>query len=247
MQGHTVVPLPRELLYKKDLKKFLEKEQPDYIFHLASYGNKYDQTDENLIIKANINALINLLNASKNIPYKAFINFSSSSTLLEYETFYSATKGAGERLVKAHVFKYDKPIVTVRPFSVYGSGDDPKHFIPVAIKAFKENLELKVSPGEHDWIHISDLISGVWVVTQNILRLKGQAINVGTGRATLNYGIVSILRDIFDKSGNIKKIESMRSYDNENWVADIKVLKSLGWYPKMDLQEGLERLVYGNN
>ena len=218
----------------------------DYYFLLAAYGNKYNQINEDEMIKANVLLLWNLLKASKNIPYKAFINFSSSSTLLEYETFYSATKGAGERLVKAFVNKYDKPVVTVRPYSVYGPGDDLKHFIPVAIQAFKEDLELNVAPGEHDWIYIDDLVSGVLKVAENAKKLKGECVNIGKGLSQSNYGVISILQDIFQKHGKIKRVGQMREYDTRNWASDNTIIKSLGWKPEIDLEEGLERCVYGN-
>lgn len=246
--GHQVVELKWEQLYKDpSLQRFVKEVNPDYIYHLAAYGNKYDQQDEWKILKANVQALFKLLQATKNIDYRAFINFSSSSTLLKYETFYSATKGAGERIVDAFVNKYGKNVVTVRPYSVYGPDDDPKHFIPVAIKAFKEDLELKVALGEHDWIYIDDFIDGLLKVAKNIEKLKGRCVNIGTGVSSSNYAIISILRDIFQRRGKVHRAGKLREYDNQNWVADNKVLKSLGWKPEIDLEEGLERLVYGGS
>ena len=233
---HKVLPLPRD---------WEEIPECNYIIHLAAYGNKYNQINEDKMIKANVLLLWNLLKASKNIPYKAFINFSSSSTLLEYETFYSATKGAGERLVKAFVNKYDKPVVTVRPASIYGPNDHPDHFIPSIIKAFKENLEYSVAPGWHDWLHVEDLISGVIKVAENADKLKGQCVNISSGISVSNYTILNILQDIFLKKGKIKRVGQMREYDTDKWEVDNRLLKSLGWKPKINLEEGLERLVYG--
>jgi nucleoside-diphosphate-sugar epimerase len=243
-----VVALPRELLFKpKELKRFLEVENPDYIFHLAAYGNMYVQTDERQTIESNIIGLFNLLEASKKINYKGLINFSSSSTLLPYETFYSATKGAGERIVEAFVNKYQKPVVTVRPYSVYGPGDNPNHFIPTAIKAFRTDLELKLSPGFHDWIHVSDLVTAVLIVIKNIEQLYGVEVNIGTGISTSNHAVISILRDFFGKPGKVIKVGELRAYDNENWVAKPDKLRQLGWEAEIDLEEGLEKLIYENN
>ena len=233
--GHSVQTLPRDW---KEISNF------DWLFNLGAYGNKYNQNNVKEMIGANILGLWKLLEASKDIPYRAFINFSSSSTLLDYETFYSATKGSGERLVKAFVNKYDKPVVTVRPYSVYGPNDDPKHFIPTAIKAFKEDLELKVAPGEHDWIHVSDIVLGVIKVSENAKKLKGECVNIGTGLSQSNYAVISILQDLFQKHGKIKRVGQMRKYDTRDWVSDNTIIKSLGWKPEIDLEEGLERLVY---
>ena len=233
--GHSIYELPRDFT---SVGKF------DYLFHTAAYGNKYHHDNDSEVIKTNINLLWKLLKLTENAPYKAFINFSSSSTLLNYETMYSATKGSGERIVKAYVNKYKKPVVTVRPYSVYGPNDDPKHFIPVAIKAFKEDLPLNVAPGEHDWIYIDDLLSGVMKVANNAEKLSGQCVNIGTGLSQSNYAVVSILQSIFQKHGNVKRVGQMREYDNKDWVSDNSILTSLGWSPEIELEEGLERLVY---
>ena len=81
--GYQVRAITREELYSKAMISIADTYQPDYIFHLAAYGNKYDQTDDWEIIGANIMTTLNLLYTTKGIPYKAFINTGSSS---EYGT-----------------------------------------------------------------------------------------------------------------------------------------------------------------
>lgn len=246
-QGHQVLGLSRDLLFTPvKLRKYIEEIQPDYIIHLATYGNMYTQADDLQTVQSNIIGTFNLLRASNKLPYKGFINVSSSSTLLPYETFYSATKSACEKLVRAFVNKYGKPIATVRPYSVYGAGDNPNHFIPTALRAFKEDKELSLSHGYHDWIYIDDLVSGILTVIKNIEALKGKEVNIGTGQSYSNSAVISYLREIFGKPGNVLHVDSLRPYDSENWVADVSVLRKLGWEPETDLNDGLERLVYGN-
>ena len=237
--------LPWELLYNFDkLRNFICEIKPEMIFHLASWGNKYDQQNEKKIFEANLKGTFNLLEASKSVKYKALINFSSSSTLLPYETFYSATKGGAERLCSAFVNKYKKPVVSVRPASIYGKGDHPEHFIPSIIKAFKEKLEYSVAPGFHDWLWVEDLVAGVIKVAENAEKLKGQSINISSGISSSNYTILAILQDIFQTHGYIKRIGQIREYDTDRWEVDNTILKSLGWRPQIDLEEGLEKLVY---
>mgnify|MGYP001614280744 CR=1 FL=1 len=47
------------------------------------------------------------------------------------------------------------------------------------------------------------------------------------------------------KPGRIKRVEQMRDYDTQMWVADNSLLKELGWKKKFSLEEGLERCIYG--
>lgn len=260
-QGYEVVALPRNLLYQsKELAVWIDQLKPELIYHLAAYGNKYDQRDQRTIIKANIMALSNLLLASKNTHYSAFINFGSSSEYgrkdrpmretdsLDGESFYAVTKAAGTMLAKAFAHRYQKPIVTVRPFSVYGLSDDPRKFIPTAVSAFRDNTPLQLAPGVHDWIYLLDFLDGLTVVTKHAAQLRGQAVNIGSGTQTSNHAIVSMLRRISGKPGVVKQTARMRDYDtSESWVADITLLKSLGWKPKTEIEDGLTRMYYGNN
>lgn len=235
----------------------LKQLKPDWIFHLAAYGNKYHQTEDWEIINANIIGTLNLLYASKDINYKAFINCGSSSEYgikhkpmketdsLDTDTFYGATKSSATMLCRAFAKKYNKPVVTIRPFSVYGAGDDPNKFISTAIRSFKSGEEMKLSPGVHDWIEVSDFISGVITVAKNAHKLKGQAVNIGTGLQYSNHAVVAILKELFAKPGQVHPTHRLRDYDtSECWVADSTLLKSLGWEAKYTLEKGLQKLIY---
>lgn len=262
-QGHTVTVLPHKVLYQpKNLKDQCLRLNPEYIVHLASYGNKYNQQDAEAIIKGNMGITLNLLFATLKVPYKAFINTGSSSEYgfkkmpmketdsLDTTTFYGASKASSTMLCRAFALRYHKPVVTARPFSVYGVGDDPKHFIPTAIKAFKEGSTLNLAPGVHDWINVKDYIQGVLILCNNASFLSGRAVNIGTGIQTSNYEIAGILRDVTGRPGKIKRIDRIREYDSESWVADNSLLKSLGWRQKYNLEEDLEymwtKAFYGN-
>ena len=247
--GHQVLPLPRKW---DSLPEF------DCLIHLAAYGNKYNQEDEQEMFDSNILLLWKLLQETKNMKYKAFINTATSSIYgekhkpmvesdsLDSDRFYGVTKACGSLLVRAFAKKYDKPAVTVVPFSVYGPNDDPKHFIPVAVNAFKNNKEFKLAPGMHDWIYIEDYIQGVFKLIEKAELLKGMMVNIGTGKQFSNLEVIAILRQLFSKPGKIKKVEQMRDYDTQMWVADNSLLKELGWRQQFSLEEGLERCVYGN-
>lgn len=249
--------IPHSYLHKfTNLKKIISDYSPNYIFHLAAYGNKYHQDDDQNIIRANIIGTVNLLFASKNTPYQAFINTGSSSEYgfkskpmsesdsLETDTFYGVSKASTTLICRAFAKKYSKPIITTRPFSVYGPGDDPNKFIPVAIKAFQNNTDLRLSRGVHDWIYIDDYISGVLKVLENAQQLAGKAVNIGTGIQSTNHQVIETLAKIFAKKIKIIEIDKIRIYDTDiYWVANNSLLKSLGWVPKYFLKEGLSKTI----
>jgi nucleoside-diphosphate-sugar epimerase len=217
--------------------------EADYIFYLASYGNHFNQKDKFETVKANILDLVELLRTTKDINYKAFIHISTSSVTLPIQTLYSDTKAVAEVLCKRYVRKYKKPIVSIRPSSVYGPGEAEFRFIPTIIKNLGKSMPF--TEGMHDWIYIDDFIEGTLQVVDHIQKLSGKSIPIGTGKQTSNSKVVESLIDISDSSIDLIKSKSVeRPYDTKNWVADTTIMRSLGFEPKYSLREGL-RKTYG--
>ena len=218
--GHQVIPITQELLYDpKGLQIFFNKEKPDYIFHLAAYGNHSNQEDVPMTIFSNIIGTFNMLSASADIDYKTFINFSSSSVALDTFTYYAAAKVGAEALCRAFVDQKKKPILIVRPFSVYGEGEADFRFIPTICKSLILTEEITLSPNPvHDWIYVEDFID---LLLANIDETG--LVNIGTGIATSNKEIVEKLVRISNKSTRIKTIVSLRSYDNNHWKCPDKL------------------------
>ena len=226
-----MAPIERRLLFDSNaLKIYLEKEKPDYIFHLAAYGNMSNQKDEQEIFNTNVIGTWNMLMASKSIDYKKFINFSTSSVLLSYETFYSASKAASERLANAFL-QQGKPILTVRPYSIYGEGEADFRFIPTAIKCLLKNQPLNLDPrAYHDWVHIDDFIGELWLMTKS--NRKG-VWPLGTGKKYSNEEVLRLLEKISGLKA-IRVITKLRSFDTTNWVSPQSTVRS-------DLEKGLRK------
>jgi nucleoside-diphosphate-sugar epimerase len=231
--------LPRKHLYgsSSDLETYLSVIEPDYIYHLAAYGNHYQQENEELTILANYFGTWNLLSASNKLPYKAFINVSSSSVLLPTETFYSATKAGAERLCRAFVQKYDKPIVTVRPYSVYGPDEAEHRFIPTVFRSCLLGEPMTLAPDAvHDWVYVEDFIKELLIAAGQAKRLKGKEIEIGTGIGTTNKRIVSNIESITGKKAKIIEHKQLRQFDTKDWVSKRRMLDNVL------MQDGLERI-----
>lgn len=216
-------------------------DKADYIFYLCSYGNHYHQKDEYQIVKANVIDYLRLLRLTKNIEYKGLIYFSTSSVILPVQTAYSDAKFIGEIIGKRFYKKFNKPIISIRPFSVFGSSEASFRFIPTIIKHLKSGEPMPLTAGNHDWIEVSDFIEAVVKIMENSQKLAGKSIAIGTGRQTSNHKVVEILEGISGKKLKIVETPNMRPYDNTNWVADTTMIKSLGWKQNYTLKEGLTK------
>jgi nucleoside-diphosphate-sugar epimerase len=241
-EGHDVRAIPRDYLHSYyELKYFLEEFKPDVIIHFAAYGNHSQQKGLEKIVDANIGATINLLQASKGVDYKAFINTSTSSVELKRQTFYSATKRGAEEICKAFSQEYNKPIVSIRPFSVYGPGEANFRFIPTVIRSAKYNGSFQLAPKpKHDWIYIQDFIDGIKAIIPETHKLMGKSIRIGTGTEYSNQEVVDIIESIHGSKLTYEITDKLRNYDCESWVADNTALKHLGWEQNHSLVQGLK-------
>jgi nucleoside-diphosphate-sugar epimerase len=240
---------------RKELARCLKQINPRYIIHLATFGNSSTQTDVDTIVSVNITGTCNLLQASLDIDYDAFINTGTSSEYGFYETpmkesdalkpesFYAATKTSATYLCRLFAKHYHKPIITIRPFSVYGPFEEPGRFIPTIIKNLIKNepIDIPQDTLRHDFIYIDDLVQLYEKILHNAKKFPGQVFNAGSGIEYTNDEVVKMLFTAIGKKTEIQKGKYLRrSWDTPHWVADMKHTTTLlQWKPKFSLSEGL--------
>ena len=227
--GHSLIRVPhRDMDYTVFTHPF------DWLFHLAAYGNHYHQTDNREMLLANIVNLADILNLTKEVDYKAFINFSTSSVTLPKLTMYAATKAGGEQLVKGYISTYNKPIINVRPYSIYGPGEAGFRFIPTVFRSCMYQTNMILTPNAvHDWVYIEDFIDAL------LLQLEKPnpiTVEIGTGVKTSNLDIVREIELITGNKCKYTLSPVLRPYDSPDWVCRNP---PENWKPKHSLQEGL--------
>jgi nucleoside-diphosphate-sugar epimerase len=253
--NYKIQRVTQDLLYSpKDLNEFFRTVRPSFIIHAAAYGNMSNQKDEAMTVMANLIGTFNILKESLAIPYRGLLNFSSSSVygqkdkpmaeldLLVPETMYGASKAGAEHLAYAFAKQHDKPIVSIRPFSVYGEGEADFRFIPTAIRNILTNKAFPLDEqAKHDWIHVEDFTKGVLLVMDNIGRIPNRVINIGTGRQHTNKEVVDLLKQISGIQYLATPMLGLRPNDSQIWMSDNTQISNLGFVPQVMLKEGLER------
>lgn len=245
-----------DILNQANLKPIITKINPSIIFHLATYSSYRNQEDVNQIFDIAVLGTLNLLLASKDIPYKIFINTGSSSEygfkekpmkendLLEPVSFYAAAKSGQTLLCQTFSYQYKKPIVTIRPFSVYGPYEQKDRFISTITRSLINKKIINITGGKQrrDFIYIDDLVDLYLRTIGKGHKLSGKILNAGTGHEFTNDEVVSTL---FKVSGQKTKVEKgkfpKRMWDNPHWVANIETTKKLlNWKPKFSIEKGLK-------
>lgn len=236
------------------LTEAIFRHKPSYIFLLHAYGNHRNQIDETKSVMANYFATWNILKATEFLDYEALINFGSSSLYgiknapmneedsLAPDTFYAATKAGAVYLARAFAKQYDRPICSVMPFSIYGEGEAPHRLIPAVCRHLVTQETMSVTlPPMHDWVYVKDFIDGVMLAVANIGKLKGEMLNIGSGKATTNEEIIKRLEVISGKKLTMWITKDIHKYDSPQWRADIHKLSTFGWRQKTTLSMGLNK------
>ncbi len=216
-----VFPFKREWFTDPNLEGYIKSIDPHYIFHLAASGNlpghKEDDVD---VFTSNLGYLFNLLQAVKDLPLEGFINISTSSVLLPFQTTYSATKMGAEALCKSYADQYAIPAVSMRPFSLYGPGDHPGHLIPTLFNAALTDKPIKIAKDPmHDWTYVEDFVEVMIAYAKAGKAHQGKSVHVGSGRVNSNWMVLQDIEEITGKRIKINGEFPARAYDTDEWVA----------------------------
>jgi nucleoside-diphosphate-sugar epimerase len=237
-KGYKVGGIERSTFYDANLlTNAFKTYQPEIIIHAAAYGNLHEQTDAKKIFMANLAGTFNMLESSRDIPYKAFLNISSSSVTLPYETMYSATKAGAERLCSAYVSELGRPICSLRPYSLYGDGEASDRLLPTLVRASVQGgkpITLDPTP-VHDWIYVKDFVNAIVACGEHVDKFIGQTVEVGTGIGTSNVDMLRLVEEVTGKPIAYQVSDKkLRSYDTTEWVASVPIANPT------PLREGIE-------
>jgi len=243
---------------KDKIRKIVAKVAPVYIYHLAAYGNNHTQSDLYKMIDVNIISLVHLLTAAKQIPYELFVCLGSSSEygfkskpmrendLLEPASFYAATKAGATHICSVFARLYSKPIVVIRPFSVYGPYEEKSRLIPAVILSSLKNRAIPVTTGHEmrDFIYIKDLTDALLKINK-LKKLSGKAINIGSGKQYSTREIVMTIHKLMQSKSIINwGAYPSHSWDTSFWQADTALAKEiLDWKTRYSLKKGLSETI----
>jgi len=242
------------------MKEIFEKEKPDYVIHLAGRVDTRDSVNEAYeYIRVNVFGSLNMLELSKDFKVQNFV-FASSSSIYGNDAKipfkeadfagrpispYGVTKQSVELLAYTYNRNFGLNVICLRFFNVYGENNRPSMVPYVWVEKILKGEQIEVSgDGERkrDYTYIGDTVDGI-IKAMEVKDIGFEIINIGGGKSyTLNE-----LVSAFEKStGIIAKVKSRPSHDasvNETSADTTKAKELLGWEPKVNLEEGIDRLV----
>ena len=257
--------VPRLALHHADIdaceamKEVVSQVLPEAIFHLAAPGGHPQGPGERAaMLRTVVLGTHNLLEAAATTAYRRFVHLCSSTVYgqrrqplaetdpLEPASFRGAAKAAAALLCQQHARSQGRPIVVLRPFSVYGYWEAATRLVPTAILAALGEGEMRLTiPGLcRDLVFVPDVVEACLLALEAD-DLSGEAINLGSGQQWSNEAVVEWVRTLTGRRIHVQAgAYPAQAADSTHWVADIRAAKArLGWAPRHTLPEGLEKTI----
>ena len=251
-------------------KSFIDKHQPEVVFHLAAQPIvRRSFTDPLETIETNVMGVVNVLEITRKVTsIKSLIIITSDKCYenvewtygyretdrLGGEDPYSASKGAAEIIASTYMRTYFNDervyVSTVRAGNVIGGGDWAKdRLIPDAVRAWSQHDDLNIRnpKATRPWQHVLEPLSGYLQVGAELIRknkiCKNQSFNFGPD-ATVNKNVVEVLTEMSKSWENVKwEIETNKKNQKEAGLLKLccdKAHHLINWYPTLSFKDTIE-------
>lgn len=166
----------------------------------------------------------------------------TAGTAGEARWVYAVSKLAGEHLAHAYYRQYGLPVVTVRPFNVYGPGQTGEGALQVFIKRALRDEEIWINGDGTQiraWCFVDDFVDCLMRCVEDP-RAVGESFNLGNARAVMTtLGLAQTVCRILG-SRSVITHRSALSADIELRIPSVEKAENLlGFKARVDLDEGI--------
>jgi len=250
----------------ESLKKAVINAEPEIVIHMAAQPivrESYKVPVETF--ETNVMGTVNLLEAVRECPSvksvvvvttdKVYKNpdinskaFKEEDALGGYDP-YSSSKAGAELVANAYYCSYFKgkvSLATARAGNVIGGGDfADDRLVPDFVRAIINNkpIEVRNPKAVRPWQHVLDSLNGYMLLAQ-----KGceGAWNFGPDKKDVKTveWLTKKLCDIWEKGASFQLDQNKHPHEAHYLELDSKkARKELGWKPKWDLEQALDKIV----
>jgi nucleoside-diphosphate-sugar epimerase len=245
-----------DLKQLSSIKEKITVYRPTALVHLAWTGvfntsrNHSSQVD-------NVRTSYNLFRLAIDSGVSTIMGFGSqaeygpSSVMLKEDmltqptTFYGVTKLTTGHLLRTLCVQHNVRWIWQRIFSSYGPKDNPKWFIPSLILKLLKQEKIDLTEGKQHWdyLYVEDVANAILLA---LFDDKAEGVfNVGSGITYTIRDIAEKIKCRVDHSAQLNFGQVPYRPDQVMFLqANVQRLKQeLRWFPKVPLEEGLERTV----
>ena len=258
-----------DLRRQEDVGRFFQVNEPEYVYLAAAkvggIGANRDYPAhfiyDNLMIQSNI------INAARKFGVKKLIFLGSSciypkmceqpikeeylmtGPLEPTNDAYAIAKIAGIKMCQAYRKQYGFNAISLMPTNLYGPNDnfdrETSHVLPALISKFsdaKKNGDVSVTcwgdgSAMREFLHVDDLADACFTCMKYYD--SPEPINIGTGEDVT-------IKELAETIANIVGYDNLINWDTSKpngtprKVLNVDKIKTLGWEPKISLEEGIK-------
>jgi dTDP-glucose 4,6-dehydratase len=232
----------------------------DSVVHFAAESH-VDRSilDSAPFIRTNVLGTQVLLDAARALGVRRFVQVSTDEvygslgptglfteeTPIAPNSPYSASKAAGDLLVRSYFHTYGFPVLITRCSNNYGPFQFPEKVIPLFISNLLRDEQVPVyGDGQNvrDWIHVRDHCAGVYRAWK--AGRPGEVYNFGGRCEKTNLQLTHALLEAVGKPQSlIKYVKDRPGHDRRYAIDCSKAERELGWKPEVRFEDGLRDTV----
>lgn len=273
MKGYTnILSTPSshwDLRRQDDVERFFRINEPEYVYLAAAKVGGIGANSnypapfiyDNLMIQSNI------IDAARKFGVKKLLFLGSSciypkmceqpikeeylmtGPLEPTNDAYAIAKIAGIKMCQAYRKQYGFNAISLMPTNLYGPKDnfdlESSHVLPAMIRKFHEAKDRVVLWGDgsarREFLHVDDLAEACFTAMRYYN--EPEPINVGTGEDITIKELSNIISSVVGFGGDVEW-DTTKPNGTPRKVLDVSKIKSLGWEPKIPLNEGIDNTYY---
>lgn len=240
------------------IDKIFQFERPDIVIHGAAESFvDYSLSDPNSFVTSNVLGTQVIINACVKHGVERLIYISTDEVYgqltgesdaawteeapLNPRNPYSASKAAGELMVKAAHQSHGLIYNITRSSNNYGPRQTPEKLIPKAIKCIQMGQKIPIY-GQglqiRDWTHVFDNCAAVLTVLNN--GKPNETYNISANQEFPNIEVIQKICNAMGKGHElISFIEDPRKGHDFRYSIDSSKIRELGWKPNYKFREGV--------
>lgn len=234
-----------------------ELERPDIVIHGAAESYTDDSiSDATSFIRSNVLGTQVIIDACRKWNVERLIYVSSDNVYgqlldenaapwveeapLAPRNLYSASKAAGELLVKAAHQTHGLNYNITRSCNNYGPRQQTKNFIPKIIKNILMNEAMPVfgkGMQLREWIHVEDNCTAIMKILE--CGEPATTYNISSSHEFTNLEVFNEVCNIFGRGHSLLKFVDDKPGHDYRYAVDASKIRSLGWKPNYKFKQGL--------
>ena len=173
--------------------------------------------------------------------------FPREDALLQPSSPYAASKAGADLQALAFHRMLGMDVIVSRCTNNYGAYQYPEKLIPLFITNALDDESLPLYDGGtqiRDWLYVDDHCRALLLLLRE--GVGGEIYNVGANQnPEVTNGELTriILRSLAKPESLIHPVEGLRPGHDQRYAVDTTQLRTLGWTPSLELDEGIERTV----